>query len=130
MIIRRFSWLLLALAIVAWAQQRKSPSAVNYVKAALTVAGTSEPPKRGLSQFRAAAGTTPEYIEALSWIGRGRLARHDVAAAEQNAAEVRKLSLAELTHRKLDAEPHLPIALGAAIEVEARKALVAAEPAR
>jgi len=44
--------------------------------------------------------------------------RHNVAAAERNSAEVRKLCLAELAHRKLDAEPHLPTALGAAIEVE------------
>jgi thiol-disulfide isomerase/thioredoxin len=121
LIIKRFSWLLLALAIAAWAQQKIT--IVNYVKATLTV-GDFGAAEKGLNQYRAAAGTTPEYIEALSWIGRGRLAKHDVAAAEQNAAEVRKLSLAELTHRKLDAEPHLPIALGAAIEVEAQ-ALVA-----
>jgi thiol-disulfide isomerase/thioredoxin len=72
-----------------------------------------------LKVYRAAKGITPEYIDAFSWIGRARIAAGNLPAAEQNAAEVRKLCAAELTHRKLDAEPHLPIALGAAIEVDA-----------
>jgi thiol-disulfide isomerase/thioredoxin len=73
-----------------------------------------------LKLYRAAKGVTPEYIEALSWVGRARLSTRDFAAAQQNTAEVRKLAAAELTHRKLDAEPHLPTALGAAIEVDAQ----------
>ncbi len=76
--------------------------------------------EKGLAQYKAAIGATPEYLDALSWMGRGRLAHHDPAAAEKNAVEVRKLSLAALSHRKLDAEPHLPLALGASIEVEAQ----------
>jgi thiol-disulfide isomerase/thioredoxin len=92
---------------------------VMYVKAAVA-AGDFTLAEKGLNQYRAAAGMTPEYIEALSWIGRGKLAGHDLAAAESNSAEVRKVSQSELLHRKLDAEPHLPIALGAAIEVEAQ----------
>jgi thiol-disulfide isomerase/thioredoxin len=116
-IVRRISWLLLLLALVAWAQQKIT--IVNYVKAALA-AGDFASAEKGLSQYRAAAGATPEYIEALSWIGRGRLARRELAATEQNSDEVRKLCAADLAHRKLDAEPHLPLALGAAIEVEAQ----------
>jgi thiol-disulfide isomerase/thioredoxin len=116
-IFRRFILLLLVVGLVASAQ--KKVSIVDYVKATLSV-GDFASAEKGLNQYRAAVGTTPEYIEALSWIGRRQLARHDVAAAELNSAEVRKLSLAELTHRKLDAEPHLPIALGASIEVEAQ----------
>jgi thiol-disulfide isomerase/thioredoxin len=72
-----------------------------------------------LDQYRRAAGVTPEYIEALSWIGRGELAKNQYDAAERNAAEVRKLCAEQLTHRRIDAEPHLPIALGASIEVQA-----------
>jgi len=101
--------------LVAWAQ--KKISIVDYVKATLAV-GDFGAAEKGLSQYKAAAGATPEYIEALSWIGRRRLATRDVAAAERNSDEVRKLCVAELAHRKLDAEPHLPLALGAAIEVE------------
>jgi thiol-disulfide isomerase/thioredoxin len=108
---------LLVLCLVALAQQKVT--IVAYVKAAAT-AGAFPAADTALNQYRAAAGTTPEYIEALSWIGRARLARKDIVAAEQNSAEVRKLCMAELAHRKLDAEPHLPTALGAAIEVEAQ----------
>ena len=115
--LKRFSGLLLVLVGVLWAQQKIT--IVAYVKAA-TAAGDFAAAEKGLNQYRAAAGVTPEYIEAFSWIGRGRLARHDIPAAEKNAAEVRKLADAELAHRKLDAEPHLPIALGASIEVAAQ----------
>jgi thiol-disulfide isomerase/thioredoxin len=72
-----------------------------------------------LAEYRAKLGVTPEYIEGYSWIGRGRLARNEFGPATQNTAEVRKLVAAELAKRKLDAEPHLPIALGAAIETDA-----------
>lgn len=106
----------LALAAAGVLAQQKL-TIVNYVKAALSV-GDFASAQKGINQYRAAAGTTPEYIEALSWIGRARLSQHDFAAAEQNSDEVRKLCQAALSGRKLDAEPHLPIALGAAIEVE------------
>jgi thiol-disulfide isomerase/thioredoxin len=83
-------------------------------------AGDFATAEKVLQQYRAKAGITPEYLDALSWIGRIHLANHNYAAAEKNSAEVRKLIVAELAHRKLDAEPELPIALGAAIEVEAQ----------
>jgi thiol-disulfide isomerase/thioredoxin len=113
--IARLGGFLAALCLAALAQQKVT--VVTYVKLA-AMAGDFVSGEKALNQYRAAAGATPEYIEALSWIGRGQLARHNAAAAEQNSAEVRKLCLAELAHRKLDAEPHLPTALGAAIEVE------------
>jgi thiol-disulfide isomerase/thioredoxin len=78
--------------------------------------------KQALTQYRAAKGTTPEYIEALSWVGRNDFAAKDYGAAEQNAEEVRRLCLEQLTHRKLDAEPSLPTALGASIEVQSEAA--------
>ncbi|HEX4134233.1 MAG TPA: TlpA disulfide reductase family protein [Bryobacteraceae bacterium] len=106
---------LIAVSPNAGAQQQITIVALVKVTAA---AGDFATARKALDQYRAKAGTTPEYIEALSWIGRGELAHHDLAAAEQNSDEVRKLSLAQVAHRKLDAEPHLPIAFGAAIEVE------------
>ena len=87
-------------------------------KAAL--AGNTADANHLLQLYRSSQGVTPEYIEALSWIGRVALANGQMAAAEANAAEVRKLCEAQLAHRKLDAEAHLPIALGASIEVEAQ----------
>src|SRR5579863_9811957 len=111
----RLGGFLVVLCLAALAQQKVT--IVTFVKAAAT-AGDFASAEKALNQYRATAGTTSEYAEALSWIGRAQLARHNVAAAEQNSADVRKLCAAELTHRKLDAEPHLPTALGAAIEVE------------
>ena len=115
--VTRFFGISLVLCGALVAQQKVSIE--TYVKVAVS-AGAYSAAETALQQYHAAAGTTPEYIEALSWIGRGQLSRHDAAAAEKNAAEVRKLCLATLAHRKLDAEPHLPIALGASIEVEAQ----------
>ena len=69
--------------------------------------------------YRASSGVTPEMLEALSWLGRGELASHNLDQAEKYAEETYRLSAAQLKSRKLDQEPHLPIALGAAIEVQA-----------
>jgi len=105
------------LCLLAWAQQRIT--IVQYVQA-MGAAGNFGAAEQGLSQYQKAAGTTPEYIEALSWEGRALLAKHQNDAAARNAEEVRKLALAELKKRPLDAEPHLTLALGAAIEVAAQ----------
>jgi thiol-disulfide isomerase/thioredoxin len=92
------------------------------VKASLG-AGAPSYAKQALTQYRATRGVTPEYIEALSWLGRAEYASRDYAGAQQNAEEVRKLCLEQLAHRKLDAEPSLPLALGASIEVAAEVAV-------
>lgn len=72
-----------------------------------------------IAKFRTAKGVTPEMIEAVSWLGRGALAAKQFDAAYGYAEQARELALAELKRRKLDAEPHLPLALGASIEVQA-----------
>jgi thiol-disulfide isomerase/thioredoxin len=71
-----------------------------------------------VTQYRAQHGVTPEYLEALSWLGRGALAARQLDKAEAYARETETLASAELKKRSLDAEPHLPTALGAAIEVQ------------
>jgi len=73
-----------------------------------------------LQNYRTRNGVTPEWLEALSWLGRGALEDHKYDQAERYAEETRKLALAELAKRKLDDERHLPIALGASIEVHAQ----------
>jgi hypothetical protein len=65
-------------------------------------------------------GITPEMIEAVSWMARGALAAHDYSQADAYAEQTRRLALEQLTKRPLDEERHLPIALGAAIEVQAQ----------
>ena len=73
-----------------------------------------------VQRYRAEHGVTPEMMEALSWLGRGALDSKNLNKAEQYAHETRDLVLKELKKRALDAEPHLPLALGASIEVEAK----------
>jgi hypothetical protein len=69
-----------------------------------------------LEEYRQRQGVTPEFLEALSWMGRGALAAKDYAKAEEYAKRTYELCIAELKKRPLDQERHLPIALGAAIE--------------
>ena len=70
--------------------------------------------------YRAAKGVTAELATAMSWIARGALARQDYGRAETTAKETYELSLELLKKRAIDDEPVLPIALGAAIEVQAQ----------
>jgi thiol-disulfide isomerase/thioredoxin len=66
-------------------------------------------------------GVTPEYLEALSWMARGEAAAQQWDQAASYAGETRMLGEAQLAKRKMDAEPHLPTALGAAYEVLAQE---------
>lgn len=73
-----------------------------------------------LQTYRARLGVTPEYLEALSWMARASLSAHQLDRAETYAKQTESLVRQQLLHRSLDAEPHLPLALGAALEVEAQ----------
>ncbi len=78
--------------------------------------------------YQAHSGVTPELAEAVSWIARGELEAKNYPRADAFAAETRKLSEGLLHKRRLDAEPLLPLALGASIEVHAQA--LAAQGAR
>ena len=71
-----------------------------------------------VARYRAQFGVTPEFLEALSWLGRGALAARQLDKAESYARQTETLAVEQLKKRPLDAEPHLPLALGAAIEVQ------------
>jgi thiol-disulfide isomerase/thioredoxin len=73
-----------------------------------------------LASYRSQRGVDPEYIEAYSWLGRAALdaGQYDQAAAY--AKETKALAVDQLKQRSLDAEPHLPLALGAALEVQSQ----------
>ena len=73
-----------------------------------------------LQNYRTQRGVTPEYLESLSWLARGDLITRQFDKADVNAKETERLAVQSLAARPLDAEPHLPLALGAAIEVEAQ----------
>jgi thiol-disulfide isomerase/thioredoxin len=73
-----------------------------------------------MARVKAAKGAgawTPELLVAHSWVGRGAQAAKQWDRALELAAETRGLALEMLKGRKLDAEPNLPLALGASIEV-------------
>src|SRR6266852_1898775 len=71
-----------------------------------------------LQKYRTEHGVTPEMVEALSWLGRGSLAAKQLDKAQAYAVETQRLAVEQLKNRPLDAESHLPLALGAAIEVQ------------
>src|SRR5579863_4827414 len=73
-----------------------------------------------IENYRAKNGNTPELLEALSWLARGELDANQYDQADRYAAETRKLALQNLASRKMDEDRHLPIALGASIEVHAQ----------
>ena len=72
-----------------------------------------------LEAYRSIHGVTPEMLEALSWLGRGALAARQWDKADAYASQTYDLARSALKGRSVDQEPRLPIALGAAIEVQA-----------
>jgi thiol-disulfide isomerase/thioredoxin len=73
-----------------------------------------------LQSYRSKNGVTPEFLEAASWLARGNLITRQFDKADAHAKETEQLAVEALAKRNLDDEPHLPTALGAAIEVEAQ----------
>jgi thiol-disulfide isomerase/thioredoxin len=105
--------ILLALATPAWA------GIVEDVRTALAQNNFSAADS-DLSSYRASKGVTPEYVEAYSWIARAALSARDYDRAAAYAKQTSALVQDQLKQRPLDAEPRLPIALGAAIEVQSQ----------
>ena len=83
-----------------------------------------------LQAYRSQQGVTPDYLEALSWMARASLASHQPDQADTYAKQTERLSRQMLAKRPLDAEPHLPIALGAALEVQAQVLAARGETAK
>lgn len=74
--------------------------------------------ERQLAEYRAKEGVTPVYLEALSWMGRVARTAKQYERADKYARETHELVLQALKTRRLENEPSLQTALGAAIEVE------------
>ena len=72
-----------------------------------------------LKTYKEQHGVTSEYLEALSWMARGAATAHQWDDADKFATETRQLSEQQLatSKRKLDSDPHLAMAVGAAYEV-------------
>jgi thiol-disulfide isomerase/thioredoxin len=73
-----------------------------------------------LKSYVAKNGVTAEYVEAYSWMARSALSNGDYGQANDYAKQTKALALEQLKQRPLDSEPHLPIGLGAAIEVQSQ----------
>ena len=73
-----------------------------------------------LASYRAQRGVDAEYVDALSWVGRGELETGNLEQANKTAQETQKLALQLLKNSKLDLQPHLANGLGAAFEVQAQ----------
>ncbi len=73
-----------------------------------------------LDSYRGQRGVDGEYLDAYSWLARAAFdaGQYDQAAAY--AKQTKTLAVDELKKRPLDAEPHLPLALGAALEVQSQ----------
>lgn len=73
-----------------------------------------------LAAYKSANAVDSVYLEALSWLGRGKLALKAYDEADKYAIETRRLVLTQLYRRELDADSSLPLALGNSIEVHAQ----------
>jgi thiol-disulfide isomerase/thioredoxin len=73
-----------------------------------------------LSSYRSQNGVTAEYLEAYSWMGRTALTARQYDQAAAYAKQTKALVIEQLKRRPVDAEPHLPLALGAALEVQSQ----------
>lgn len=99
-------------------QPAPPPTIVQKVREAIGQNDFAKAEKLVLDDM-AANGNTPIAIEAFSWLGRGAVAAKNYDAAMTYAARTYEIIEEQLKTRKLDDEPRLPIALGAAIEVTA-----------
>jgi thiol-disulfide isomerase/thioredoxin len=111
--------LLVAAAVLVSAYaQTAVPRVVAYVQMALKN-GDLASASAMVGQYRRLNGDTPEALEAFAWLTRGELSDGQVDQASKDADEIRHSCETALATRSLDSEPHLPLALGAAYEVEA-----------
>jgi len=73
-----------------------------------------------LDSYRSQQGVTAEYLDAYSWLGRAALDQGQYDQATAYAKQTKAMVLDLLKQRSLDADPHLPLALGAALEVQSQ----------
>jgi thiol-disulfide isomerase/thioredoxin len=70
--------------------------------------------------YQARSGQTPELAAAVSWLARANLAAKRYDQADKFATEAARMGESFLGARRLDSDPWLPTAVGAAIEVHAQ----------
>jgi len=107
------------LALILLLVSAASAGVVDDVRGALSQ-NNAPAALAALTSYKAQHGADPEYLEGLSWMARFALSARDYNQAWTYAKQTETQSVDLLKHRTLDAEPHLPLALGAALEVEAQ----------
>ena len=106
----------LFLAGVALAQPNSIVNAVRARIAQHDLAGAEQMARA----YQAQAGPQPQLAAAYSWLARAALAENKLDRADAFADEAAKMTAKLLPGRKLDSDPWLPTAEGAAIEVHAQ----------
>ncbi len=109
----RIFLLFLGLTTSAWA------GIVENVRVALMQNNFSAAESQ-LDSYRNQVGVNGEYLEAYSWMARAYFDQGDYTRADSYAKQTKTQAVELLKKRPLDAEPHLPLALGAAYEVQAQ----------
>jgi len=112
----RLAGVLFALSL---ALPASSQSLTKQVRAALADDNFDQA-ARLVEKHKAGHGITSEVLEAQSWLARWALGAGKLEQAESLAANTHREALELLKKRPLDADSQLPIALGAAIEVQAQ----------
>lgn len=111
--LRSFLAVILLTGSVAWA------GIVENVRVALMQNNFSAA-EAELNNYRAQRGTDAEYLEAYSWLARAEFDAGQYDQAAEAAKQTKAMAVEQLKTRALDAEPHLPLALGAAFEVQSQ----------
>ena len=106
----------LALLLCAAAQPVSLINTVRGLIANKDLAGA----ERIARAYQARTPASPELAAALSWLARASLAAKDLDHADALASETSKMASRFLLGQKLDDDPWLPTAAGAAIEVHAQ----------
>jgi thiol-disulfide isomerase/thioredoxin len=121
---------LVALTVVLLAPGAKARADVIAEVRAAASSGQFDSAQKIVAAARVQSGVNPELLEAMSWIARAELAKHDYDAAMDAAQKTYELAAKLAREQPLDKERHLPIALGAAIEVQAQALAARGERAK
>jgi thiol-disulfide isomerase/thioredoxin len=114
---RRAAVLLAALPCFVLPALAQKPPVIRQVRAAAEAKNWSEA-QRLLDEWVKTNGRGSAWLEAYSWVARGRLFAKEYPESLRVAQDVEKQVAAALHGRNVDTEPGFAIAMGAAIEVQ------------
>ena len=86
----------------------------------LVIQNQSGQAETALKNYRAQKGVDSEYVDGLSWLARGMYYNKQLDRAEGLARETESLAKKQLGSKRLDSDPKLAEAMGAAIEVQSQ----------